>query len=120
MLARAISAAPAANSARSASVLASRTWRAHPTRRRCGEARCVCGAGRSQHADRRLCLRPPHDRGIAKARLAGRCHRAWRRFSAPDAATKAAARDKLANVPKDCPIIVDGLAFGALPEAAKE
>jgi glycosyltransferase involved in cell wall biosynthesis len=41
-------------------------------------------------------------------------------FPRPDAATKAAARDKLANVPKDCPIIVDGLAFGALPEAAKE
>ena len=48
-------------------------WRAPPTRRRCGEARRVCGAGRSRDADRRLCLRPPHDRGIAEARLAGRC-----------------------------------------------
>jgi glycosyltransferase involved in cell wall biosynthesis len=41
-------------------------------------------------------------------------------FPRPDAATKAAARDKLAGVPKDCPIIVDGLALGVLPEAAKE
>jgi len=41
-------------------------------------------------------------------------------FPRPDAATKAAARDKLAAVPKDCPIVVDGLALGVLPEAAKE
>ena len=41
-------------------------------------------------------------------------------FPRPDAATKAAARDKLAGVPKDCPIVVDGLALGVLPEAAKE
>jgi glycosyltransferase involved in cell wall biosynthesis len=41
-------------------------------------------------------------------------------FPRPDAATKAAARDKLAAVPKDCPIIVDGLALGVLPEVAKE
>src|SRR5256885_3663360 len=41
-------------------------------------------------------------------------------FPRPDAVTKAAARDKLAGVPKDCPIIVDGLALGVLPEAAKE
>jgi glycosyltransferase involved in cell wall biosynthesis len=41
-------------------------------------------------------------------------------FPRPDAATKTAARDTLAGVPKDCPIIVDGLALGALPEAAKE
>jgi glycosyltransferase involved in cell wall biosynthesis len=41
-------------------------------------------------------------------------------FPRPDAETKAAARDKLAGVPKDCPIIVDGLALGVLPEAANE
>ena len=41
-------------------------------------------------------------------------------FPRPDAATKATARDKLAAVPKDCPIVVDGLALGVLPEAAKE
>jgi len=41
-------------------------------------------------------------------------------FPRPDAAIKAAARDKLTGVPKDCPIIVDGLALGVLPEAAKE
>ena len=41
-------------------------------------------------------------------------------FPRPSAATKAAARDKLAAVPKDCPIVVDGLAFGVLPEAANE
>jgi glycosyltransferase involved in cell wall biosynthesis len=41
-------------------------------------------------------------------------------FPRPSGETKAAARDKLAGVPKDCPIIVDGLAFGVLPEAANE
>jgi glycosyltransferase involved in cell wall biosynthesis len=41
-------------------------------------------------------------------------------FPRPDTATKAAARDKLAGVPKDCPVVVDGLALGVLPEAAKE
>ncbi len=41
-------------------------------------------------------------------------------FPRPDAATKTGARDKLAAVPKDCPIIIDGLALGVLPEAAKE
>jgi glycosyltransferase involved in cell wall biosynthesis len=41
-------------------------------------------------------------------------------FPRPSAETKAAARDKLAGVPKDCPIIVDGLALGVLPEAANE
>jgi len=30
------------------------------------------------------------------------------------------ARETLSGVPKDCPIIIDGLAFGVLPEAAKE
>ena len=50
----------------------------------CGEARRVRGAGRSRDADRRLCLRPPHDRGIAEARLAGRCDRARRRLSASE------------------------------------
>ena len=39
-------------------------------------------------------------------------------FPHPDAATKSAAREKLAAVANDCPIVVDGLAFGALPEVA--
>jgi glycosyltransferase involved in cell wall biosynthesis len=41
-------------------------------------------------------------------------------FPRPDAATKSAARDKLAGLAKEIPIIVDGLALGVLPEAAKE
>ena len=41
-------------------------------------------------------------------------------FPRPSAEAKAAARDKLAAVAKDCPIVIDGLAFGVLPEAAKE
>lgn len=41
-------------------------------------------------------------------------------FPRPNAETKAAAREKLGLVPKDCPIVIDGLAFGVLPEAAKE
>ena len=41
-------------------------------------------------------------------------------FPRPSAETKAAAREKLAGVPKDCSIVVDGLAFGVLPEAAIE
>jgi glycosyltransferase involved in cell wall biosynthesis len=41
-------------------------------------------------------------------------------FPRPSADVKAAAREKLAGVPKECPIIVDGLAFGVLPEAANE
>ena len=41
---------------RSASRSRNRTWRAPGTRRRCGEARRVRGAGRSRDADRRLCL----------------------------------------------------------------
>ena len=40
-------------------------------------------------------------------------------FPRPDAATKAAAAAKLAAAPQGCPIIVDGLALGVLPEAAK-
>jgi glycosyltransferase involved in cell wall biosynthesis len=41
-------------------------------------------------------------------------------FPRPDAPTKAVARDTLAGVPADCPIVIDGLALGVLPEAAKE
>jgi glycosyltransferase involved in cell wall biosynthesis len=41
-------------------------------------------------------------------------------FPRPSAAVKQAARDKLAAVANDCPIVVDGLAFGALPEMANE
>jgi glycosyltransferase involved in cell wall biosynthesis len=41
-------------------------------------------------------------------------------FPRPSGATKSAARDKLAAVPQGYPIVVDGLAFGVLPEAARE
>ena len=41
-------------------------------------------------------------------------------FPRPSAEVKAAAGEKLAGVPKECPVIVDGLAFGVLPEAAHE
>jgi glycosyltransferase involved in cell wall biosynthesis len=41
-------------------------------------------------------------------------------FPRPDAAVKAAARDALAAVPEKCPIVIDGLALGVLPEAANE
>jgi glycosyltransferase involved in cell wall biosynthesis len=39
-------------------------------------------------------------------------------FPHPDPAIRAAAAAKLAEVPKGCPIVIDGLAFGALPEVA--
>ena len=45
-----------ANSRRSASRSRNRMWRAPGTRRLCGEARRVRGAGRSRDPDRRLCL----------------------------------------------------------------
>ena len=41
-------------------------------------------------------------------------------FPRPSVEVKAAARERLAAVPKDCPVVVDGLAFGVLPEAASE
>ena len=41
-------------------------------------------------------------------------------FPRPSAEVKAAAGEKLAGVPKERPVIVDGLAFGVLPEAAHE
>jgi glycosyltransferase involved in cell wall biosynthesis len=41
-------------------------------------------------------------------------------FPRPNPETKAAARDKLASIAATVPIIVDGLAFGVLPEAANE
>ena len=41
-------------------------------------------------------------------------------FPRPSAETRTAAREKLAGVPKDCPIVIDGLAFGVLPEIANE
>ena len=41
-------------------------------------------------------------------------------FPRPSAEVKAAAGEKLAGVPKERPVIVDGLAFGVLPEAARE
>ena len=96
--ARASSAATAASSMRSASQSRNRMWRAPPTRRPCGETLGVRGAGRSCDADRRLCLRPAHDRRVATARLAGRRDRSRRWLSASDAAIKAAARGQLAGV----------------------
>jgi glycosyltransferase involved in cell wall biosynthesis len=39
-------------------------------------------------------------------------------FPRPDAARKAAALDRLAAVPGTQPLVIDGLAYGALPEAA--
>jgi len=41
-------------------------------------------------------------------------------FPRPGAEVKAAAGSKLAATPERCPIVVDGLAFGVLPEAANE
>ena len=41
-------------------------------------------------------------------------------FPRPSTEVKAAAREMLAGVPNDTAIIVDGLAFGVLPEAANE
>ena len=41
-------------------------------------------------------------------------------FPRPGAEAKAAAGGKLAAAPERCPIVVDGLAFGVLPEAAGE
>jgi glycosyltransferase involved in cell wall biosynthesis len=41
-------------------------------------------------------------------------------FPRPTAETKAAARGRLAAAPSGCPIVIDGLAFGVLPEAAQE
>jgi glycosyltransferase involved in cell wall biosynthesis len=40
-------------------------------------------------------------------------------FPRPNALTKAAAKAHLTNVPKGRPIVIDGLAFGVLPEAAR-
>jgi glycosyltransferase involved in cell wall biosynthesis len=39
-------------------------------------------------------------------------------FPRPSAETKATAQTRVAMVERGCPIVVDGLAFGALPEAA--
>lgn len=41
-------------------------------------------------------------------------------FPRPSGATKSAARDTIAGLPRGCPVVVDGLAFGVLPEAANE
>jgi glycosyltransferase involved in cell wall biosynthesis len=41
-------------------------------------------------------------------------------FPKPSGVAKSGARDKLAAVPQGCPILIDGLAFGVLPEAANE
>jgi glycosyltransferase involved in cell wall biosynthesis len=41
-------------------------------------------------------------------------------FPRPSAERKANARDRLAEVPDGRPIVIDGLAYGVLPEAAEE
>jgi glycosyltransferase involved in cell wall biosynthesis len=41
-------------------------------------------------------------------------------FPHPSALTRAAAKAHLADVPKGRPIVIDGLAFGVLPDAAEE
>lgn len=41
-------------------------------------------------------------------------------FPLPDAGARAAARARLASLPADRPIVIDGLALGALPEAAAQ
>lgn len=41
-------------------------------------------------------------------------------FPHPTAEIKAAAWTRLAGAPAGCPIVIDGLAFGVLPEAARE
>lgn len=41
-------------------------------------------------------------------------------YPRPSAEIKAAAAGRLAGVPKGCPIVIDGLAFGVLPDAALE
>jgi glycosyltransferase involved in cell wall biosynthesis len=41
-------------------------------------------------------------------------------FPRPSAATKAVAQTRLASAPNGCPVVVDGLALGVLPEAAEE
>jgi glycosyltransferase involved in cell wall biosynthesis len=40
-------------------------------------------------------------------------------FPRPDALTRAAAKARLSDVPKGRPIVIDGLAFGVLPEAGE-
>lgn len=40
-------------------------------------------------------------------------------FPKPSAHMKAAAHERLAAVPRGCPIVIDGLAFGVLPEAGE-
>ena len=41
-------------------------------------------------------------------------------FPHPSALTRATAKAQLADVPKGRPIVIDGLAFGVLPDAAEE
>ena len=86
----------------------------------CGEARRVRGARRSCNADRRLRLRPAHDRGIAEARLAGRrglvSAMAFRRPSAAHEGGRARRSSRRCRGHR--PIVIDGLALGVLPEAA--
>ena len=41
-------------------------------------------------------------------------------FPRPSLDTRDAARKRLAAMPKGCPLLIDGLAYGVLPEAARE
>ena len=120
--ARASSAATAASSRRSASPSRNRTSRAPGTRRRCGEGGVVFAVPGDLATptggyayDRRIIAE------LAAARLAGRCARPRRRLSRVRAAdARAAAGARLAaSAPKGRPIVIDGLAFGVLPEAAR-
>ena len=72
-------------------------------------------------ADRRLRLRPAHDRGIARARLAaGGARTSATAFRRPNALTlRGRAGAALPTCRKAAPIVIDGLAFGVLPEAAE-
>ena len=95
-------------------------WRAPLTKRLFGETHRVCGAGRSCDSDRWLRLQPTHHRGIAGAWLADRCRLGGRWFPQPSDEQRAVALALLEALPARIPIVVDGLALGALPEAAEK
>ena len=61
-------------------------------------------------------LRPPHRRRPADARLAGRRELARDGFPAPDAAARRQRSRVFEALPNGALVVVDGLAFGALPD----